>query len=480
MSEKSKSSRRDFLKTSGVIAAGASVVGALDISRTAYAAGDDLIKVVQIGCGGRGNGAIRDRLAVGDNIRVVAVADAFENGAKNEARSLRGDDNFKEKIDIPEDRVFWGLDAYKKAIDCIGDGDQVVIATPPGFRPYHYRYAIEKGCHVFMEKPLFTDATGFRHTCETNKMADEKNLKVCVGLQRRHDPGLQNWIGKIHAGEIGDVLFSRVYWNGGGIWCRPRRENQTEMQYQVDNWYHFVWLCGDNICEQHVHNLDMGLWIHSKGDDMCHPVEANAQGGRQNPAAPLEILNTAPDYADKDAWWTWYQKNRDSCGRYGQAWDHFFVEFTFADGSKMFSQCRHIGNCFDAVTQYAHGSKGFGNAEGGPGWLRDYNGKELYRVGCNSGQFGLEHVVHANAIRENKKMNNGWYGAMATMTAVLGREAAFCGRTLKWEDAVSRGREHMPEGGVSDWNANPPVTPDKNGFYEGSVAKQGVYNPFKS
>ena len=481
MSEQMKTNRRNFLKTSGVLTVGASMAGTLGVSRSAHAAGSDLIKVAQIGCGGRGNGAIRDRIAVEDNMKVVAVADVFERSAKGEARSLREEEGLKRFVDLPDDRVFWGFDSYKKAIDCLGAGDQVVIATPPGFRPYHYRYAIEKGVHVFMEKPLFTDAPGFRSTMETNKMADEKGLKVCVGLQRRHDPGFKNWVEKIHSGLLGDVTFSRIYWNGGLIWCRPRNPNQTEMEYQVNNWYHFVWLCGDNICEQHVHNIDMGLWMHSKGDVMCHPVKANAQGGRQNSAAPMEILRTAPDFADKDAWWAWYDKNKNQCNRQGQAWDHFFVEYTFGDGAKMFSQCRHINNTFGDVSQFVNGTKGYGGAEGrgGSGWFKGYDGKDLYKDGgVNSGQFRLEHVNHNKAIRENTPMNNAWYGAMSTMTAVFGRMAAFSGKELSWDECVEKGSRYMPEGGPNSWDENPPVMPDKNGFYEGSVAQQGVYNPF--
>lgn len=455
------------------------MVGTLGLSRSAHAAGSDLMKVALIGCGGRGNGAIRDRLAVADNMKVVAIADVFGGAAKNGTKSLRNDEQFKQFVDIPDERVFWGFDSYKKAIDCLKPGDQVVIATPPGFRPWHYRYAIEKGLHVFMEKPLFTDAPGFQHTMETNKMADDKGLKVCVGLQRRHDPGFQQWVQKLHDGIVGDIVFSRVYWNSSQIWCRPRTKAQTEMEYQVNNWYHFVWLCGDNICEQHVHNLDMGLWMHGKGDNLCHPVKANAQGGRQNSAAPMDILRTAPPFEDKDVWWAWYDKNRDACSRHGQAWDHFFVEYTFSDGAKMFSQCRHINNCFNAVTQFVNGTQGYGGSEPGA-WFNSYDNRELYKEGSNSGQFQLEHVNHNKAIRENTPMNNGWSSAMATMTAVFGRMAAFSGKELNWDDAVAKGKRYTPNKEISDltWDDNPPVMPDKDGFYESSVPKQGIYNPF--
>jgi len=185
-----KTSRRQFLKTSTVLSAGAAVVGGLTLAQSAHAAGSDEMKIALIGCGSRGNGAIRDRVQVGDNVKVVAVADVFEGRARWAANSLRNDGNNAEsnmygKVDLPNDRVFVGFESYKQAIACLDPGDYVILATPPGFRPYQYRNAIERGCHVFMEKPVCVDAPGYRYCMETNQMADEKNLKVCVGFQRR-------------------------------------------------------------------------------------------------------------------------------------------------------------------------------------------------------------------------------------------------------------------------------------------------------
>lgn len=479
MSQKQTSTRRDFLKKSGMVAAGVGLAGNLSIARAANAAGDDLIQIALVGCGGRGRGAIMDRLQVKDNVKVVSVADAFEGAAKGAADMLRSEGesgDYEGKIDLPADRVFGGFDGYKKAIDCLKPGDQVVIATTPGFRPFHYRYAIDKGLHVFMEKPLFTDAPGFRHVQETNRRADEKNLKVCVGLQRHYEPQYINWMKQIHEGAIGDVTYSRVYWNGGGIWCKPREKNETEMEYQMRNWYHFVWLCGDNICEQHVHNLDIGLWAHGKGDKMFHPVSANAQGGRQCKAGPESLLRSAPPYSDKAEWWKWYSANKDAFFRLGQAWDHFFVEYTFEDGTNMFSQCRHIRNCWDSVTEFVHGTKGFG----GPGWLNDYKGKNIWNntEKAVKGPYQWEHDVLVDSIRNDKPHNDGWFAAASTMTAVLGRMAAFSGKVLDWDTAVAEGCRYMPEGGPGSWDENPPVMPDEDGFYESSVAQQGVFDPF--
>ncbi|MDR3183767.1 MAG: Gfo/Idh/MocA family oxidoreductase [Planctomycetaceae bacterium] len=479
-----RTDRRSFLKTSGAVAAGAALVSAAAAPTHVHAAGSDEIQVALIGCGGRGNGALRDRAQVGDNFKVVAVADAFEGNAKNSANGIRGDagkDNhpLKGKVDLPDDHVFYGLDAYKKAISVLKPGDQIVIATPPGFRPFHYKAAVDKGLHVFMEKPACIDAPGYKLVMEANKIADEKNLKVVVGFQRRVEPHYYNWIEQIHGGKIGDIQFTRVYWNGGGIWQRNREPGESELHFQVRNWYHFVWLCGDNIVEQHAHNLDIGNWIHSHGDKMAHPIEANAQGGRIIPV-PDELRRQAPAFSqnpdDRKAWDDWYQQNKKAFGRHGQAWDSFFVEYTYADGSKMFSQCRHIPNTQNNVSEYAYGTAG----EGGPGRLIGRDKKEIWKntEKARKGPYQWEHDELVKAIREDKPRNDGWFAANASMVAVLGREAAFCGKTVKWDELVAKGRNYFPNGEITSWDQVAPVQADADGFYEKSVAVPGRYNPF--
>jgi cytochrome c5 len=248
------------------------------------------------------------------------------------------------------------------------------------------------------------------------------------------------------------------------------------LNFQVRNWYHFVWLCGDNICEQHVHNLDIGNWIHSKGDRLAHPVEANAQGGRTYKAGPEALLRSAPPFSDRTAWDEWYQKNKKDLYRHGQAWDHFFVEYTFSDGSKMFSQCRHIKDTWSHVAEYAYGTGGSGSL----GRLVDLEGKEIWKneEKARKGPFQWEHDLHVKNIREDNPQNDGYHGAMATMTAILGREAAFSGKVLKWDELVAKGKSYMPEGGLTGFDAEPPVKPDADGFYESTAAVAGQYNPF--
>jgi predicted dehydrogenase len=478
-----KSSRRQFLKTSSILATGATLAGGLTISQSAHAQGSDQIKIAMIGCGGRGSGAIRNRAQVGDNFKIIAVADAFSNSAKSAADSLQRDaqkegDPLFGKVDLPEDKVFGGLDAYKKAIACLNPGDQVVIATPPGFRPYHYRAAIEKGLHVFMEKPILIDAPGFRHVMETNKMADEKNLKVCVGFQRRYMPSYYNWLAQMQAGKIGDIQYTRVFWNGTTPWVRPRKAGENELDFQIRNWYHFVWLCGDNISEQHCHNLDVGNWIHSKGDRMAHPVEANAQGGRTFRAGPEGLLRQAPPFSDRKAWDEWYlaQNEGRAFPRHGQAWDHFFVEYTYADGSRMFSQCRHMPNVWNYITEFAYGTNGSGT----PGQLVGRDNKEIWKneEPKPKHEMDWEHDKHVEAIRKGTPLNDGYHAAMSCMTAVLGREAAFSGKVIQWDELVEKGRPYSPNGEITNFDQIAPVQPDADGFYEGTVPVPGVYNPF--
>ena len=470
--------------------AGAALVGGLSVSQSAHAQGSDEMKVALIACGGRGQGALRNRVQVGDNVKVVAVADAFAGTARNAANAVRNEGNNEEskmyqKVDLPDDRVFSGLDSYKQAIECLDPGDTVLLCSPPGFRPYQYRAAVEKGLHVFMEKPVCVDAPGFRHFMETNKMADEKGLKICVGYCYRYDANFVNWIEQIHAGKIGNVQYTRGYYNTGGIWCRNRNPGEDEMNFQVRNWYHFVWLCGENIVEQHCHRIDVNNWLHSRGDHMAHPVEANGMGGRLVKTGPEELIRQAPDFAaNREEWDKWYQEYRAQLYRHGQAWDSFAVEYLYADGSRHYTQCRHIRNVWNHNNDYVHGTEGSGiGGVSGPAVLFGPDGQEIWKHSLEQnypkGMYDWEHDAHVKAIREDLPMNDGYSGAISSMMAVLGREAAFSGQTIKWDDLVARGRSYFPNGEITSFDDPAPVQPDANGFYESSVAVPGVYNPFE-
>jgi predicted dehydrogenase len=433
-------SRRQFLKAGSALVGGAVLGTNAAIARASHPGGSDEIKIALIGCGGRGIGATVQALATKGPVKLWAMADAFADNLyaaldsiNNQVERGRRDGNelFKDSsIDVPEERRFHGFDAYKQAID--SGADLIIHATPPGFRPLHFEAAVKAGKHIFTEKPVAVDAPGIRRFLAANEEAKKKNLMVAVGLQRRHDPRYIETMKRLHDGAIGDILFTRVYWNGGGLWVRPRQPQQTEMEYQMRNWYYFTWLCGDHIVEQHVHNIDIGNWM--RGD--MHPVEAQGMGGRQ--------VRTGKEY--------------------GEIYDHHFVEFTYADGTKMFSQCRHIDGCTNAVREHAHGTKGTCDINDGPagGLITTSAGK----VQISQPKLDNHHQEHHDlfaALRRGDIYNEGVYGADATMTAILGRMATYSGKVIRWDEALQKGIDLSPA--EYDFAATPPVVPNSDGYY---------------
>jgi predicted dehydrogenase len=368
---------------------------------------------------------------------LVAVADPFEHKTTSALKGLSKGKN-KDKVDVPPERIFGGLDGYKKAIDV--DSDLVIIATPPGYKPQQFEYAVNKGRHIFMEKPVASDAIGVRRVLDAVEESKKKKLMVAIGLQRRHEPRYMETIKRIHDGAIGDVIAQRVYWNGGGIWYRNRTPEQTEMAFQTNNWYHFNWLSGDQICEQHIHNLDVGCWV--KG---AYPVECNGMGGRE--------------------------MRMDGDATKSQIFDHTFCEFTFPDGTKMFSQGRHLKGAWNHVGEAAHGTKGTADPSGS---IAGETNWEFAGEKPNGHQQEQHDLIEA--LMRGEIYNEGEYGAKSTFTAILGREACYSGKVIKWDDLLTRGRELAP--GIDDYTLEtpPPTLPDENGKYP--VPVPGVYNPF--
>jgi myo-inositol 2-dehydrogenase/D-chiro-inositol 1-dehydrogenase len=427
--------RRNFLKTTTAAAAGAALTST--IAKTAHAAGSDEIKFVLIGCGGRGSGATANIMNTKGNVKLVAVADAFEHKAADALKRFNKGAN-KEKVDVPAERIFTGLDGYKKAIDV--DSDLVIIATPPGFKPQQFEYAVNKGRHVFMEKPVASDAVGIRRVLDSVEESKKKKLMVGIGLQRRHEPRYMETIKRIHDGAIGDVITQRVYWNGGGIWYRNRTDEQTEMGFQTNNWYHFNWLSGDQICEQHIHNLDVGCWV--KG---MYPVECNGMGGRG--------------------------MRMDGDATKSQIFDHTFCEYTFPDGTKMFSQGRHLRGAWNKVGEAAHGTKGTADPSG---VIEGENAWKFTGDSPNGHQQEQHDLIEA--LMRGEIYNEGEYGAKSTFTAILGREACYSGKVIKWDELLTKGRELAP--GIDDYTLDtpPPTLRDEKGEYP--VPVPGEYNPF--
>jgi predicted dehydrogenase len=434
--------RRTFLKTGSAALAGASLFSAA-VPRV-HAAGNDVMKVALIGCGNRAAGAAVQALSVGPNVKLWAVADAFgdrldsclsymHRGIKSKY-DRNATASVGSQIDVPQERRFVGLGAYRQAID--SGVDVVLLVEPPGFRPKHFEYAVGAGKHVFMEKPVASDVAGVRRVLAAAEEAKKNGLKVGVGLQRRHQATYLQAMDQFKQGAIGDLLALRCYWNTG--WPAKSavpRGAMSELEYQVRNWYFFGWLSGDHICEQHVHNLDVCNWI--KG---AHPVEAQGMGGRQ--------VRTGKEYGD--------------------IFDHHAVEFTYADGTKMFSQCRQTPGCWSQVAEFAQGTKGTLNLNTRP--TISAGEKTLWRAKPPEGDRGpyqAEHDALFKAIRENLPHNEAEYGATSTMTGILGRMATYTGKVVAWDEAFDSGQTLTTD--AEDWNAEPPVTAGSDGRYAVAV-----------
>jgi predicted dehydrogenase len=402
-------------------------VAALSASRFAFAQSSDTLKIALIGCGGRGSGAANQALNV-PGTKLVAVADAFKDRLDGALNSLK--QAHPNSVDVPADRQFVGLDAFKNAISL---ADVVILATPPGFRPFHFEEAVKQGKNVFAEKPVATDAPGVRRFLAAAEEAKKKNLKVGIGLQRHHQPGYLETIQRLHDGAIGDIHTLRVYWNDGGVWVNPRKAGQTEMEFQMRNWYYFNWLCGDHICEQHIHNLDVANWVKNG-----YPVKARGMGGRQ--------VRTAKEY--------------------GEIYDHHAVEYFYADGSTAFSQCRHIRGAWSSVSEHCVGTKG--NADVGGHVIRA-TGAEAWRFRGtkNVDPYQQEHDDLFAAIRGNKDYNEAFNGAKSTMTAILGRMATYSGQEITWEQALNSDLDTMPK--VLAWDADPGPKVGADGLYPAPI-----------
>ena len=420
----SQVNRRSFLKTTSAAVVGGSLLGGLGIERSACAAGDDQLKVALIGCGGRGSGAADQALNADHNIKLIAMADVNGDHLKNKLEAIKKD--HADAVDVPEERQFVGFDAYKKAIEV---ADVVIIATPPGFRPIHLEAAVAAGKNIFSEKPVAVDGPGVRMVLAAAKLAKEKNLKIAVGLQRRHHPMYLETIQRLRDGAIGDIVSMRCYWNGQRPWQHPRKPGMTEMEYQLDNWYYFTWLCGDHIVEQHIHNLDVMNWIKQ-----ATPVKAYGMGGAQKP-------RTSDD---------------------GEIFDHHAVEFEYGDGTRMFSQCRHILGCWDSVSEHVQGTEGKADmADGGEFSIKGKNAWTRRGKGIDAWQ--EEHYPFWKAIRENTPYNELEYGATSTMTAIMGRMATYSGKVIEWDQALNSPVSLAPD--EYTWDAKPKPAVGPNGLY---------------
>lgn len=430
--------RRDFLDRSIKITAASTTLAFAASQQVHATGGDGKIKLGLVGCGGRGAGAANQAMTADDGVNLFALCDLNrETLTKAHDILSRGRPG---RVDVPEERRHTGFEGYKRVI---ADCDVVILATSPGFRPLHFEEAVRQGKHVFMEKPVATDVAGIKRVIEAGKQAKAKNLKVGVGLQRRHQPGYQEWIRRIQDGAIGDILTVRALWNGSSRPGKPRLDGESELEYQIRNWYYFTWLSGDHNVEQHVHNLDVANWI--KGDH--HPVIARGMGGR-------EVRNKPEN---------------------GQIFDHHFVEYEYADGTLLYSQARQIPNCWRSISESAIGTLGKAVLDQKSFSLTGPNA-DILRFRQNEDGHQLEHIPSFKAIRENLDHNEAERGAIATMTGILGRMASYSGQEVTWDDAMASNQKLVPDELV-DFQSTAPVKPDGGGHYP--VAVPGVTKPFE-
>ena len=403
--------RRDFLKAAAASAGAAATVNLAG----AFAAGNETIKVGLVGCGGRGTGAVRNILDAegvlnpnGGKVEIVAAGDVFKDKAQGAAKTFKNGKDYQKyaaQVKLTPDTTFDGLDAYQKVIDA--GVDLVILATPPGFRPQHLEAAVRAGKHVFCEKPVAVDATGIRKCFGLVDESKKKNIAVVAGTQRRHQKGYIETVKKLHDGAIGEVRAARCAWNGQGIWFNERRQGEKDAAYQLRNWYHFLWLCGDHIVEQHVHNLDVINWVMQD-----HPVRAVGMGGRA--ARPV-----------------------GEPGEVGQIWDHFAVEYEYKNGVRLASYCRHIPGDND-ISETVVGSKGVCKVDK---YLinREEAGSD------DRDPYVQEHIDLLNSIRAGRPLNELQAVTESTFTAILGRNAAYACKTLKWDDALAADENIVPE-----------------------------------
>ena len=425
--------RREFLKTSSAAVAGATLAGAL--AGPGYAAENNTIKIALVGCGGRGTGAAAQALSTKGPTKLWAVADVFDHRLQTSLANLKG--NHEKQLDVPPERQFIGLDGFKKAIDSLGKGDVVLLATPPGFRPIHLEYAVQKGVHVFMEKSFAVDAPGIRRVLKAGEEAAKKNLKIAGGLMSRHYKPLEEAIQNVHDGLIGDLVTCWAYRMHGPVGLGARQPGTKELAHQIANYSCFTWLNGSFIEDWLIHNIDVCCWAKN-----AWPVSVQGMGGRQ---------------VRQDA---------------DQLFDHYEAEYTFPDGTRFVAQGRHIANCYDFFGSILQGAKGSGILGEGQSKPRLFKGHQQpsenviwsYKgPACDHYQY--EHDLLFDAIRNDQPYNETERCAKSCFTAIMGRMACESGKMITWDEALASKTELAPGLDNYTWDSNPPAMPDANGRY---------------
>lgn len=367
------------------------------------------IKAGVVGCGGRGSGAAMNFLNAANGVTIVALGDVFQDRVDGLAGKLKSGKN----IDIPADKRFVGLDAYKQVID--SGIDVLIDATPPFFRPEHFKYAVEKNTHCFLEKPICVDAAGYRTIVAAAKQAQAKNLSVVTGTQRHHQRSYVESFKQIMNGAIGEITGGVVYWNQSMLWYRDRQPQWNDFEYMVRDWVNWKWLSGDHIVEQHVHNIDVFTWFTG-----LRPVSAVGFGSRQRRVT-------------------------------GDQYDNFSIDFTMENGIHLHSMCRQIDGCSNNVSEFIQGTKGSWSSNGGH-VIKDLAGNVIWQYDGEAEKasyqqtdpYTLEHVNLINCIRSNKPIEQASETAVSNLAAIMGRESAYTGQQTTWDAITASPLDYTP------------------------------------
>jgi myo-inositol 2-dehydrogenase / D-chiro-inositol 1-dehydrogenase len=418
-SESSPTTRRSFLKSSAGLAAGASIAGTLVFPKNVHAGVSESMRIGLIGAGSRGTSAAQNALAASRDNVLVAIGDAFEDVARLSLRKLGRAKKLQDQVQVADDHVFSGFDAYRQVID--SGVDVVILTEPPHFRPQHLAYAIAAGKHCFVEKPIAVDAPGVRSVMDTSNLAETKGLAVVSGLCWRYHPAVRETVRRIVEDRaIGDILAIQSCYNTGELWEKPDQPDWSRMEYQIRNWLYYSWLSGDHIVEQAIHSIDKCAWL--LGDQQ--PVQAFGSGGRQ----------------------------RRTAARFGDIFDHHTVFYEFPNNVPVSLMCRQQNGCSNLVDELVIGTKGRARIlknqiEGEQPWRYDGPGGDMY---------DLEHVALFSSIRDGKPINNGHYMCNSTMLAIMGRMCTYTGQTLTWDECLNCPERLGPA--AYAWNDDvPPV-----------------------
>lgn len=395
--------RRQILKNGALFAAALPYVG---LGRPLRPGGSELLRVGLIGCGGRGTGAARNALLADDNVKLVAMGDAFRDHLDSSLETLGNQGDLAGKVDVAEDHKFTGFDAYRGVIEA---SDVVLLATSPHFRPLHVEAAVEAGKHLFVEKPVATDGPGLRRIKAACEKAREKNLNVVSGLCYRYQFAKQETMRRIHDGAIGEITALECTYNTGGLWYREPREDWSQMEVQMRNWLYFNWLSGDHINEQHIHSLDKIAW--AMGD---YPVRCTSSGGR--------VVRTDP--------------------KYGNVYDHFNTVYQWANGVKGFSSCRQWHGAASNVSDFAYGTQGTAALQAHR--IENEEGRWRWRSDEPDDMYQNEHDVLFRAIRAGEVVDDSDHMIRSTLMAIMARMAAYTGQEITADQAMNSQEDLSP------------------------------------